>query len=280
MKGISQKEQAKAFLKMHHDEEMLVIPNAWDVGSAVVFENKGFSAVATTSAGIAYSMGYPDGEKLEFKDLLSLTERISNRVSIPLSVDLDTGYSNAVEGIVNNVQGIVEAGAVGVNIEDGIPGSTPELKDLAFQKEVFCALSELKNQMDIPFIINARTCVCWLKVAEPKEALKIAIDRCNAFAEAGADCVFIPGLLKEPEVARLVNEISLPLNIIANPEFGNIKDLQQLGVKRYSLGSGAVRAVYGRLVEIATDLIENQSIKKMVNHDFSYSFANEFFRTK
>jgi len=275
MLALNQKKQAALFAQLHQSNNMLVIPNAWDAGSAVVFEKQGFKAVATTSAGIAYTLGYPDGEDISLGDLCLVIKQIYKRISIPLSVDFERGYGNSIEEIKENVKQIIRAGAVGINIEDGLANG--ELSNLDYQIQIIETIVQLKDEMDIPFVLNARTCAYWLNVADDERKLSIAIERGKAFAKAGADCVFIPGALSEEIVKTLVSEIDAPLNIIANPLFNDFKRLDDIGVRRLSVGSGAVRSVFNHLITIGNNL-EKGDISLMLNHQFSYKAANEFFK--
>ena len=152
-----QRERAERFKQLHSSGKLLVLPNAWDAGSAVIFEKAGFSAIGTTSAGIAYSLGYPDGEHVGFEAVLECVTRIPERITLPLTVDMETGYGNDVAEIVENVRLVIELGAVGINIEDGVAHPSLGLSDLRKQLEVLQAFSGLKQTLDIPFVINART---------------------------------------------------------------------------------------------------------------------------
>jgi 2-methylisocitrate lyase-like PEP mutase family enzyme len=273
----TQKRLAMNFAHLHQQPRMFVLPNVWNGGSARVFEKQGFKAIATTSAGVSYSMGYEDGEVIGLDELCYVIKQISRRVSIPLSVDLERGYGNTTEEVLTSVKRVIEAGAVGINIEDGHPGAIPHLENVPHQVEVIKAIAELKAELDIPFVLNARTCAMWLNVCAAEDRLKIAIERGNAFAVAGADCVFIPGAIPEDEVKTLVDNISVPLNLIANPTFKDFDRLNEIGVRRLSIGSGAVRAVFARLIDIARELDGSKSIEPMLNHDFSYDRANAYF---
>lgn len=274
-----QKKLAMDFAGMHTTPQLFVLPNAWDAGSAMVFEKQGFRAIATTSAGIAYSLGYPDGEIIGLDELCHVVSRITRRISVPLSVDLERGYGRTIGEVRESVRRAIEAGAVGINIEDGLPGETPRLEDLAFQTEKIRAIAELKEELDIPFVINARTCAYWMKIGSAENRMEIAIERGNAYAEAGADCVFIPGALPEGDVKTLVKGIDAPLNLIANPVFNDFDRMNELGVRRLSIGSGAVRAVFARLIDIAEEIHESRSVEGMLNHDFPYDRANTCFRS-
>ncbi|MDW7669233.1 MAG: isocitrate lyase/phosphoenolpyruvate mutase family protein [Bacillota bacterium] len=269
---------ADSFRKMHQNEDMLVLPNCWNGGSAKIFENIGFKALGTTSAGIAYSKGFPDGENINMDDLIRVTEEIVRVVDIPLTVDIERGYSETLEGIKENVRRIIEAGAVGINIEDGHYLEKPYIDNLDEQLKKIRALDELREEMDIPFFINARSCVYWLNIGSEKEKFETALERGNAFASEGADCVFLPGAIDENTVKKLVEGIKSPINIIANPLFFDIDRLTEIGVKRLSIGSGAARTVFGHLISIGEELKYEKSIKKILNNDFSYDKADKFFR--
>ena len=269
-----QRELAAKFYQFHQEQEMLVLPNVWSAGSALVFEKLGFNAVATSSAGIAYSLGYPDGEELSFEDLCTVVKQITRRLSIPLSVDFERGYSESVAEVKENAKQLLEAGAVGFNIEDGLPNGN--LDDLNFQLKKIEMLVQLKEESGIPFVINARSCVYWLDVADDKSKMAIAVERGNGYAASGADCVFIPGALPEKIVETLVSNIDAPLNIIANPMFNDFKKLQNIGVRRLSIGSGAVRSVFNHLISIGNNL-KGGDISLLLNHQFTYKNANDFF---
>lgn len=269
-----QRQKARIFSAMHKDKNMFILPNAWDVGSAYVFEKQGFKAVATSSAGIAYDLGYPDGEDISFDDLLYVVGKMATRIDIPLSVDFERGYSEVREEVKGNARKLLFAGAVGFNIEDGLPDGT--LSPLNELLEKIKALSELKQELDIDFVINARTCAYWLNVAGEEEKLKIAFERGNAFVEAGADCVFIPGAIDETTVAKLVNGINAPVNIILNGAYNDFAGLDKLGVRRLSVGSGPVRYVYDKTISLAESLF-NGNVAELLSNDFTYAKANAYF---
>ena len=273
-----QRELAETFHRLHHQEEIFVLPYVWNGGSAKIFEKQGFKAISTTSAGIAYSMGYSDGENLPFEDLVRITREVVRTVDIPVSVDMELGYGESITEIVENVRSIVEAGAVGINIEDGYNLDNPYLEDLGLQVAKIEALSKLREEMGIPFFINARTCVFWLEIGPSEERIKEAVKRGNAFKAAGADCIFIPGGLTKEEVKILVEEINSPVNIIINPVFNDLNELSKLGVKRVCMGSGASRASMERVIHIARELYEKNSMETILQCKFSYSNANNFFK--
>ena len=269
-----QRERAKIFSNMHRERKMFVLPNAWNAGSAVVFERCGFPAIATSSAGVAYALGCPDGEAITFDELLYVVERIAKRISVPLSVDFERGYAETPEGVKENAKKLLEAGAVGFNIEDGLPDGT--LSPLDFQLGKIAALVELKRETGLEFVINARTCAYWLNVAGEEGNFEIALERGNAFAEAGAGCVYVPGALSEATVERLAREIKSPLNVILNGAFHDFAKLEELGVRRLSVGSSPARFIYGEAIEMSRALRDGDP-SLLLGTKFTYSAANGFF---
>ena len=268
---------ANKFQDLHHNKKMFILPNAWDVGSAVVYEKYNFQAVGTSSAGFAYSLGYPDGEIIDFQYIVELVKQITERVDIPVSVDIELGYSDTIDGIVENVTKVIEAGAVGINIEDGYPKPTPHLEELDFQLEKIKAIAKLKEKLGIPFVINARTCVYLIKAGKEEDRLSIAIERGNAFHRSGADCIFIPGAIKECIIEKLIKNIDAPINILATPSTNNLENLDRLGVRRLSLGSAPARAAYSNLIDNVKQIQYENKIAKLLDNNLPYDLANNLF---
>lgn len=266
---------AKQFKKMHMDDGILILPNAWDAGSAYIFEKQGFQAVATSSAGVAYALGYADGENIAFEDILFCVEQIIRRITIPLSVDFERGYATTIEKIKENARRFLQKGVVGFNIEDGKHDGT--LDDMEFMAKKIAALAELKKELDIEFVINARTCTYLLNVADDGTKLKMAIERGNVFKEAGADCMFIPCVMNENVAAQLVKNINLPINLLINAEMNDIERLRKIGVSRLSLGCFPIRSALNHLISISDDL-QNGKSTKLFNHNFSSGEANRYFK--
>lgn len=260
------------FRSLHEREGMFVLPNAWSVGSAYIFEKEGFEAVATSSAGIAYDSACPDGEDIRFGDLLYLVGKMAARLGIPLSVDFERGYSEDPEQVKENARQLLLKGAVGFNIEDGLADGT--LSPLDLQLEKIEAMAELKKELDIDFVINARTCAYWLDVQGDK--LETAIERGNAFRKAGADCIFVPGAMDRDTVKNLVDGISAPVNIILNGVFHDFSELNEIGVKRLSVGSGPARKVCETTIDMARALSRGD-VSEILKGGFSYKQANEYF---
>jgi 2-methylisocitrate lyase-like PEP mutase family enzyme len=267
--------RAEAFQALHRREELFLLPNIWNPGSAVIFEKQGFPALATTSAGIAYALGFPDGEDIHLEDLILVVRQINRRISLPLSVDFERGYAESPQGVKENARRLLEVGVSGFNIEDG--RSDGSLDELPLMLEKIGALAELREETGVPFVINARSCCWWLRIGSEADRNDTALERGNAFASSGADCVFIPGLLPEDAARTLASGIDAPLNLIANPVFNDKKKMGAMGVRRLSIGSGAVRACYARLLDIAAGL-KDGDWGEMFAHPLAYAAANDLFR--
>jgi 2-methylisocitrate lyase-like PEP mutase family enzyme len=248
-----QKAQAQSFLEMHHGLKILVLPNVWDVASARMLEEAGFGAMATTSAGIAFTLGYPDGQKVSRAEMLAVVGRIVRSVKVPVTADVEAGYGNRPEDAADTARGVIEAGAVGMNLEDGIdrPG---QLVDLILQLEKIRAVREIALKSGVPLVLNARTDVYLEQIGAPETRYDETVRRLLAYRDAGADCVFAPGLREAETIARLVRDVGCPLNILAGPGSPSVPELQKLGVARVSLGSAPMRATLGLVRRMAEEL--------------------------
>ncbi len=270
-----QKVLAEEFRKKHLTSS-LILPNCWNGGSARIFEKSGFEAVATTSAGIAYSMGYSDGEVVDFDDILRITREICQVIKIPLSVDLERGYATDSDIVLSNIQKIIRQGAVGINIEDGDPetGQVDELK--TFSRKI-SSISELRDSGEIPFFLNARTDIFLLRTASEEKMIDMTIERAQALKESGADCIFIPGVLSWETIVKLRSAIELPINLFVYRGMAELKRLSGAGINRISSGSAFSRTVNHHLISHAVKLKEGR-IDTLLDHEFNYSLANEYFK--
>ncbi len=248
-----QKTQAHAFRAMHHGPRILLLPNVWDVASARILEEAGFGAMATTSAGIAFSLGYPDGQKISREEMLASVARIVRAVKVPVTADVEAGYGNRPEDAANTARGVIEVGAIGMNLEDAAdqPG---QLVDLSLQLEKIRAVRETALKLGVPVVLNARTDVYLEQIGAPETRYAETVRRSLAFDEAGADCVFVPGLRDSETISRLVRDLGCPLNILAGPGSPPVPELEKLEVARVSLGSGPMRATLGLVRRLAEEL--------------------------
>jgi len=255
-----QKQKADTFLKFHHDKEMLVLLNSWDAGSSKLVEACGFKAVATTSMGIAASLGSPDCEVIQLPKMIQVTTEIVKAVQVPVSVDFEAGYGNNVNEIVESVKKIIATGIVGINIEDSIELS-PDLIDENEFCERISAIRALSDSLGFHLVINARTDSFYTSTGSTQEKLAESIRRGNKYREAGADCIFVQPVWEKDIIRTLVNEINAPINILSNPGIGaglppSVSELQELGVARLSLGSSLMKATLALMKKVADELKE------------------------
>jgi 2-methylisocitrate lyase-like PEP mutase family enzyme len=233
--------------------EPLVLPNAWDAATAVLVAEAGFAAVATTSAGVAWALGRPDGQVLTRGEMLGAVARMAAVVSVPVTADLEAGYGAAPDAVAETVRGAAEAGAVGLNIEDGIDHTKGTLFDEALSVERIAAARAEAEKIGIPMVINARTDLAFDRARPEEEKVAEAIRRGNAYLKAGADCVY-PILFQKIETIRiLAAEIKGPINVMASANL-DVASLKDAGVKRISLATGVPRVVFGHLARTLAQL--------------------------
>jgi 2-methylisocitrate lyase-like PEP mutase family enzyme len=256
----TQKEKAETFLRFHQDEEILVLLNSWDAGSSKLIEACGYKAIATTSMGIAASLGYPDCQVIQLSEMIEAITGIVNGVQVPVTVDIEAGYGNTLNEIVDSVGRIVATGIVGINIEDSID-LNPVLIDEMESCERISAIRALSDSLGFHLVINARTDAFYTSSGSPREKLSESIRRGNKYREAGADCIFVQPVWERETISTLVREINAPINILSNPGIGagvppSVRELQDLGVARLSLGSGLMKATLALIKKVADELSE------------------------
>ena len=248
------KSKAEAFRALHHGPKALVLPNAWDAASARIFEIAGFPALATTSAGIAFSLGYPDGQRITRQEMLSVVARITSKVAVPVTADMEAAYGETAEAAELTAAGVIEAGAVGLNLEDAKDDPAHPLVDLSLQIEKIRAIRGAGDAIGVPLVLNARTDVYLKAVGPVEKRYDEALRRAVAFRDAGADCIFIPGVKDPDTISRFVRDLQYPINILAVPGSPSVPELQKLGVARVTVGSGPMRATMGLVRSIADEL--------------------------
>jgi 2-methylisocitrate lyase-like PEP mutase family enzyme len=254
MSNVQLKRKAEAFRKMHTDGDILVLPNVWDVASARIVEEAGFPSIATSSAGIAFAQGFPDGQKIPPERMLAVIADIASAVKVPVTADIEAGYGSRPEDAARTARQVIEAGAVGMNFEDASGNADHLLTDLELQLERIEAIRQTADELGVPLLINARTDVYLLQVGEPGKRYGDALRRLSAFRDAGADCVFVPGVVDLPTIRQFVADLHCPINILVVPGSPSVADLQAAGVRRISLGSGPMRAALGVLRRLAEEV--------------------------
>lgn len=255
-----QKEKASLFLKYHHDEEILVLVNSWDAGSSRLIEACGYKAVATTSMGIAASLGYPDCQVIQLPEMIETITGIVNAVQVPVTVDFEAGYGGNTDEVVDSVMKVIATGVAGINIEDSIDLSPNLIDEVEFCERI-SSIRALSDSLGFHLVINARTDAFYTSSCSPGEKLSESIRRGNKYREAGADCIFVQPVWDREMIATLVNEIHAPINMLANPGIGagmppSVRELQDLGVARVSLGSGLMKATLALIKKVADELSE------------------------
>ena len=272
---MSQSEKASRLLALHHAKQPLLLINAWDAASASIVEHAGFPAIATTSAGVANAQGYPDGQHIPWPEMLEVIRRIAETVRVPVTADVEAGFAADLQQLEWALEQLVEAGAVGINLEDAVPGAAHgPLFSLADQANRIRTVRRISERLKLHLVINARTDAYWQKGAEPAAAWHETLERGKAYFDAGADCIFIPGLRDPEKIGDLVAAWKSPINILAGPGVPSIADLQKLGVRRISFGSGPMRAAMGFLRNICQEALDSGAYNKMVETAVTYDEMN------
>ncbi len=276
----NQAELARQFLELHRGPKILVLPNAWDVSSARIFEDAGFPAIGTSSAGVAFSLGYPDGQKIPRDEMLAAVRRIAEAVDVPVTADMEAGYGSTPEEVSDTARAAIAAGAVGMNLEDGVDGKPDFLADVNRQTEIIQAVSEVAEGAALPFALNARTDIFLYGIGPAETRLARAIERLNAYRAAGAPSLFAPGVKDAEIIAQLARGVAGPLNILATVGTPPVAELQQLGVARVSVGSGPMRATLGFLGRMARQLRGEGVFTLMTDGALPYADANRLVQPK
>ncbi|MGA2715881.1 MAG: isocitrate lyase/phosphoenolpyruvate mutase family protein [Bryobacteraceae bacterium] len=261
---MDQKAKAELFRRLHSGPGILVLPNAWDAISARIIETEGFPAIATSSAGVAGVLGYPDGQLIPRSEMLFLIGKIAHAVRLPVTADVEAGYDDPAQ----TARDVVESGAVGMNLEDMVDH---ELIPLDQQLETIRTVIAAANDSGVPLVLNARTDIVLAKHGDESTRFDRAVERLNAFHAAGADCLFAPGVVDAETIGRLVSALKGPLNILAMVGTPSIPELKRLGVKRVSLGSGTSRVALGALQRFARQIRDEGTLTPLATEAVSYA---------
>ncbi len=275
----SQAALAERFRALHRSGRAFILPNAWDVPSARMFEELGFPAVATSSAGLMVSLGYPDGQYMPRVELISAVKKISSVLSVPLSADVVAGYGASPREVTESVKGFIDAGAVGVNIED-FEHSTRKLYPVTDQVEKIKELKQLSDTMGVPFVINARTDALRYAAGNEEQRFTECVARAKAYRDAGADCVYPMGLLETRSIQKFVAELQFPTNVMVRKGLADFNTLEQLGVRRVSFGPSASYAVFGFLRRVCKKVIETGDFSALTDGAITYEELNALAKRK
>lgn len=277
----TQRQKAEAFRRMHDRSRILVLPNAWDVASAKIFEAAGFRAIATTSSGVANSLGYPDGEAVSREEMLAVIERIARGLSVPLSADIEGGYAPDVEALEGTIRAVIEAGAVGINLEDGMHNGSHQLYPVEVAVSRIKAARAAADSAGVPIVINARTDVFLHAIGEKSSRFEHTVSRANAYLAAGADCVFVPGPADTATIGRLTIGVNGPINVMVLPGMPSAPKLEKLGVARVSMGGGPARAALTTVRRIAEELLSSGTYSRFNSPDtISHMEMNQLIAQK
>lgn len=258
-----QAEKAEKFRKLHHGPQMLLLPNAWDVASARILEECGHPAIATSSAAVAYSLGYVDGQRISRDEMLEVAGRIARATNIPVTADLEAGYGTTAKDMAETVKAAIAAGIIGMNLEDITGDDESSLVDLPLQLEKIRAIREAASSVSVPFVLNARTDIYLMPIGPEATRFERTVERLRAYREAGADCLFAPGVYDLETMQKLVKAVEAPLNILANPACPPVAEMEKAGVARVSAGSGIMRAAMGLVQRIGKEMLEARSCEMM-----------------
>lgn len=253
-----------------NEQSMLVLPNCWDAGSARVIEAAGASAIATSSGAVAWSLGRSDGEIISRNEAVLAVRRITSAVQVPVSADIETGYGLHCDDVAATVRAVLDAGAAGINIEDNL--GSGGLREVATQAE---RLHVVRDVGGAGLFINART-DCYLGHVEPRRRLDETINRAFAYANAGADGIFVPGLIDAADIATIANEVPIPLNVMAGPGTLHVSQLASLGVRRVSVGTALAEAALATVRTAASELLESGTYTAM-SLRIDYTTLNTLF---
>ncbi len=254
-------EKSRRLRELVRAPEILVMPGAYDVLSALLFEQMGFKAIQGTSGGIAAAMGYPDGEVMSRDQFVSVSGEFAKVVSVPFNADGEKGYGDE-EGVKETVRVLIAKGVAGMNLEDsaGKGSGGKGLVEMAQQLRKIKAVMDTKRELGSEFFLNARVDAFHVMTEDPKRALDEAIRRGNAYAEAGADCIFYLNLHSREVIGQVAKEVKAPVSILAGAQSPSVRDLQDLGLARVSYGSGFLKAAISATRKLAQEILTQGTV--------------------
>ncbi|MEO7072539.1 MAG: isocitrate lyase/phosphoenolpyruvate mutase family protein [Rhodanobacter sp.] len=272
----TQIDRAHRLRRMHDRTQLLLLPNAWDAGTARLFEQRGFAAVATTSGGMAWSLGYADGEQVPLAQVLQAVARITRACSVPVTVDFEGGYGLTPYEVAASVLAVIEAGAVGINLEDGLPGHGP-LRPIDSAAARIAAARTAATTSGVPLVINARVDL-WLHADDQPGGARLreAVQRAQAYLAAGADCVYPIGLRDVDTLADFILAIDAPVNVAAGPGMPSVEELARIGVARVSTATRLATLALGAIEHAAVQMRETGRFDALASA-FTYDDAQCLF---
>ena len=254
MNSSEQRQLAETFRKLHRAPPILLLPNSWDPMSARIFEAAGFPAAATTSGGLAWALGYQDGEKTPWPEVVAATRRIAEAVRVPLTADIETGYGETPDELSRSITDIIGAGAVGVNLEDGMPNPKEPVRTIEDAAAHIRAARAAASAAGVPIVINARIDLYLKHVGDEATRFTETLQRAEAYLAAGADCIFVFAVADLDLIKKLTAAIKAPVNVVGRAGGPGLKALEAAGVARVSIASGASMVVMSTIQRIAEEL--------------------------
>jgi 2-methylisocitrate lyase-like PEP mutase family enzyme len=252
----------ETFTQLHQGPGPLLLGNCWDVNSAKTLEAGGYKAIGTSSLAVAKSLGYEDGEELPFEILLRLAKKVVETIRVPFTVDMEGGYSRTIDGIIENIKKMHDAGAVGINLEDTIAGAARQLQPVAEFQKTLSAVAEHISQNNLKMFLNIRTDGFLLGMPT---ALAETITRIKAYENAGAHGVFVPCITGSNDIREVVKTTALPVNVMCMPGLPGFEELQSLGVKRISMGPFLFNKVYDYLGQLSATINNDKNFSSILS---------------
>lgn len=259
-----QRKKAERLLELHHSDELLILPNVWDVLGAKLLEKSGLKAIATASASVAFSNGYNDGQKIDFNKLVSILTSICSCTDLPVTADIERGFAKNENELADNIKRLIKIGIVGINIEDSVIEGA-DLVSTDQQCERIKLIRDVADQEGIPLVINAR-CDIYLNADFKGDKIDIAIERGQSYKNAGADCYY-PILCKPSDLSKINSQVDLPLNVLATSDLMSMQELEKLGISRLSLGPSLLKAALTKMREVVNALIKFEGYDTFANPD-------------
>jgi len=269
-----QARKAEQLRKLHQGPKILAFPNAWDVASARVLEDLGYPAIATSSAAVAFCLGYPDGQVITRDEMLDMVARIARAVRVPVTADMEAGYGTTIEDMAETAKALVNAGAVGLNLEDVTGEREASLVDLGLQVEKIRKIREVSASLGVSLVINARTDIYLMPIGPEATRFDRTVERLRAYRQAGADCLFVPGLVDRNTIEKLVKAVAAPVNILVTQGCPPLRELEKVGVARASVGSGVMRATLALVRRIGKELQEAGTYSSIFEGSIPYAELN------
>ena len=263
-------ENSKIFRELHNGPGLLLLANCWDAGSARLLESLGARALATTSAGLSWSNGHPDGDALPVELLVASVRAITRVIKVPLTVDVEAGYSNDPETVAETVAALIEVGAVGINLEDG--AAPPDLLEAKIDR-----VKKRAARAGVDLFVNARTDVYLRGLVAAAARPEESVARARRYRSAGADGIFVPKVVDASDIRSIASAITLPLNVLAWPGLPSAAELTALGVRRLSSGSALAQVAFGGVAAAAGAFLREGRTERLTEGAIPFAEINALF---